>query len=311
MNQISEVVTTLIHYNVVVRDTLEYTLKKDKYDENLFKEKQRSVLIEVNQPTPLKSIIDHSGENGVNLEKSIREFHEKVYGEKSSILKLAEDGLRVDHAQHLAIFQGVVPIHSNVEAMILGIIADAHKNNADVADAEKANDAENRLYCGVAYMTIVSELVKLFGDYNQARREAKGEETPSSKFIGNDIGTVIGLLNTVRANSRLTDGAYKNIEDKVFGMVEMMTGRRDLPQGKNFGDIIKDTQESIGAYVREVEPLFRDVYVPLINALVEQASKDNNQIKGSAATPEAVKTEPTQIEGEAVELDPRTGLPKA
>jgi hypothetical protein len=82
MNQISEVLATLIHYNVAVRDTLEYCLKKDKYDPNLFKEKKRSILVEVDQHTPLKDIIDHSGENGVKLEKSIREFYDKCLWRK-------------------------------------------------------------------------------------------------------------------------------------------------------------------------------------------------------------------------------------
>ena len=41
MNQISEVLTTLLHYNVAVRDTLEYCLKKETFDTKLFEEKKR------------------------------------------------------------------------------------------------------------------------------------------------------------------------------------------------------------------------------------------------------------------------------
>jgi hypothetical protein len=310
MNQISEVMTTLIHYKVVVRDTLEYTLKKDSYDVNLFKEKKRSILVELNEATPLKSIIDNSGENGKKLEKLIRDFYEEVYGDNSTILHLADDGLRVDHAQHLAIFNAVVPIHENIESMIQGIAADAAKRNIDVKEAREADLAEERLYRAVSFMTLTNELVKLFGDYNQARREANGAENASSKFIGNDISTIINLLGQVRANSRLTDNTYMTVQDKVFDLIENITGRRDLPAGKNFGDIIKDTQDSIGAYVKEVEPAFRNVYVPLINALVAQAQADGNKIKATA--PEAAKpAEPVASEGEPAEIDPRTGMPKA
>ena len=127
MNQISEVITTLEHYKVVIRDTLEYSLPRDKYDMDAYNEKKRSILIELDQNTPLKSIITNSGENGEKLEKMIRDFYEEVYGEGSTILKAAEDGLRVDHAQHLAIFKGVLPIHENIEGMVRGIIADAKK----------------------------------------------------------------------------------------------------------------------------------------------------------------------------------------
>ena len=78
MNQISEVITTLEHYKVVIRDTLEYTLPRDKYDMDAYNEKKRSILIELDQNTPLKSIITNSGENGEKLEKMIRDFYEEV-----------------------------------------------------------------------------------------------------------------------------------------------------------------------------------------------------------------------------------------
>jgi hypothetical protein len=312
MNQISEVVTTLIHYKVVVRDTLEYTLQKPSYDVNLFKEKKRSILVEVDQPTPLKSIIDNSGENGQKLEKAIRDFYGLVYGDNSTILKLADDGLRVDHAQHQAIFSAVVPIHENIEAMVLGIIADGKSKNLDVERVEAVDKAEERLYRGVAYMTLTQELVKLFGDYNQARREAKGEETAASRFIGNDINTIVSLMGSVRTNSHLTDSVYMGMQDKVFGLIEYMTGRRDLPSGKNFGDVIKDTQDTIAGYVKEVEPAFREVYVPLIQELVAQAQAADNKIGPAPADqPAEKKPEPVENQGEAVELDPKTGMPKA
>lgn len=288
MNQISEVITTLEHYKVVIRDTLEYTLPRDKYDMDAYNEKKRSILIELDQNTPLKSIITNSGENGEKLEKMIRDFYEEVYGEGSTILKAAEDGLRVDHAQHLAIFKGVLPIHENIEGMVRGIIADSKKNNpnVDLAQVENVDLLEERMYRTVAYLTLTNQLIKLFSDYNQARREAKGEESAASKFIGNDINEVIGDLNMVRANSRITDARFMGVQDKVFELVEFMTGRRDLPSGKGFGDVIRETQSAVGGLVGEVEPAFRDAYVPLLNELIEQAKANNNKIGGQEAASE-------------------------
>lgn len=291
MNQISEVLATLEHYKVAVRDTLEYTLQKESYDVAAFNEKKRSILIELEQPTPLKSIIDNSGKNGQKLEKLIRDFYDQVYGDHSTILRAAEDGLRVDHAQHIAIFKGVIPIHENIEAMVKGIIADAHKNNVDVKNAEDVDKAEERLYRAVAYLSLTNQLIKLFGDYNQARSEAKGEESAASRFIENDINQVIQLLQAVRANSNLTDERYMYVQDKVFTLVEYMTGRRDLPMGKGFGEAIRETQDAIGGFVREVEPAFRDLYVPFLNELVEAAKKNGNKIGGGNKPAEEAKTE--------------------
>ena len=303
MNQPTQVIATLEHYKVAIRDTLEYTLNKEAYNLDAYKEKKRSVLIEVEQPTPLKSIINASGENGQKLEKMIRDFYDDVYGDESTILKLADDGLRVDHAQHIAIFKGVVPIHENIEAMVSGIIRDAKGKGIDVSQAEAADLAEERLYRGVCYLTMVGQLVRLFNDYNVARREAKGEESPASKFIGNDISEVITLINTVRANNRLTDERYMGVQDKVFALVEYMTGRRDLPTGKGFPEVIRETEDSINGFIREVEPLWKQTYDPLIRELVEIARAQQNKAEQPA---EAAPAD----QGEPVELDPKTGLPK-
>ena len=289
MNQISEVVTTLEHYNVAVRDTLEYCIRKDSYDPKLYQEKKRSILIEVDQHTPLKDIIDHSGENGEKLEKAIREFYADVYGDDSTILKLADDGLRVDHNQHMAIYRHVLPIHENVNNMILGVLQNGHQNNLDVADVEKLHNADEAMYRGVAYMALVNDLCRLFNEYNQARNEAKGEETPASEFIGNDISAIIQNINFVRANAKITNAVYKNMEDKIVELMENMTGRRDLPIGKKFPDVMRETLETINLYVRDSEATFRSLYVPTINALIEQVKADDAKRAEAAKAEEEKK----------------------
>ena len=289
MNQISEVVTTLEHYNVAVRDTLEYCIRKDSYDPKLYQEKKRSILIEVDQHTPLKDIIDHSGENGEKLEKAIREFYADVYGDDSTILKLADDGLRVDHNQHMAIYRHVLPIHENVNNMILGVLQNGHQNNLDVADVEKLHNADEAMYRGVAYMALVNDLCRLFNEYNQARNEAKGEETPASKFIGNDISAIIQNINFVRANAKITNAVYKNMEDKIVELMENMTGRRDLPIGKKFPDVMRETLATINLYVRDSEATFRSLYVPTINALIEQVKADDAKRAEAAKAEEEKK----------------------
>ena len=277
MNQTSVVLTTLLHYNVQVRDTLEYCLRKDTYDTNLFKEKKRSVLVEVDQHTPLKNIIDNSGENGEKLEKAIRDFYAEVYGDDSTILHLADDGLRVDHNQHVAIYKHVLPIHENVNSMINGILNDAHSKNIDVAQAEAVAKAEEAMYRGVAFLTLDQDLNRFFDEYNKARNEAKGEETPASKFIGQDISAMIQNINFVRANARLTNAVYKNMEDKIVALTEYMTGRRDLPAGKRFPDVMREAVETVNLYVRDAEAAFRAVYPDCIKALLEQVKADDER----------------------------------
>ncbi len=308
MNQVSEVIATLVNYKAIIRDTLEYALDKDEYSKQAFELREKAILVELDQNTPLHQILKNSKENGEKLEKAIRDMHELIYGKESSIVRDADDGIRVDHAQKIEIFKAVLPIHENIEAMVRGLVNDAKKKNVDVKQADAVDRAEERLYRGVSYLTLVQALVKLFGDYNQARRENKGEESAASRFISSDIQEVIKGLNTVRVNNRiLTDDTYKGTEDKVFLLVEYMTGRRDLPKDKNFGDEIKETTEAINAYVKAVEPSFREAFVPFMRELAEQAKKDGNVIKGDAA-PAQKEPQDVEIDGE---IDPKTGLRKA
>ncbi|MBO4540498.1 MAG: hypothetical protein J5736_00780 [Bacilli bacterium] len=320
MNQTSQVIATLIHYNVAVRDTLEYCLKKDGYDINLFKDKKRSVLIEVNEHTPLKDIIDRSGENGKKLEASIREFYDEVYGEESSILKLADDGLRVDHAQHLAIYKHVLPIHENVSSMIFGIVNDAHQKNIDISDIEPLVRADERMYRGVATLALTNDLISLFNEFNKAMQDNKGVPSPASNFIQSDLQAIINHLNFIRANCRTIDLDYKEgVEDKVHALIENMTGRRALHPNEKFPDAIRVVQQSVSGFLKPVEDTFRALYVPAMQALISKAREDaakqsaNPQPAAAAPAPESV---PFSGEGKDQpigfgEIDPKTGLPKA
>jgi hypothetical protein len=317
MNQTSEVLATLIHYNVAVRDTLEYCLNKPQYDTNLFQDKKRSILIEVNEHTPLKSIIDNSGENGAKLEKQIRDFYDEVYGDNSTILKLAEDGLRVDHAQHLAIYKHVLPIHEAVNAMINGVINDAHARQIDVSDMESLWNLDERLYRGVASLCLLNDLVSLFNDFNKAMADNKGVPSPTSNFISKDIQEVVNHFNFIKGNARITTLDYKEgVEDKVTILIENMTGRRALHQGERFPDAIRSVQNSVSDYVRATEPAFRDAYVPAMQALVAQAKEDAEKAQANPTAVTAEKPAPaaSSVGTDAplsLEIDPKTGLPKA
>ena len=143
------------------------------------------------------------------------------------------------------------------------------------------------MFRGVAYLTLTNDLIGLFNDYNKARQEAKGAESPSSKFISNDIQTIVGNINFVRSSAKEHDLVYKNMEDKIVALMEMMTGRRDLPTGKRFPDVMRETVETIQLYVRDAEASFRAVYVPLVNELLAQVKKDREAKEAAEKNPQA------------------------
>lgn len=193
MNHNTQTIVTLIHYNVAVRDTLEYCLQKNVYDVKAFEAKKNTLLTEVNNNTPLKAILDNSGDNGKKMEDSIRAMVEEVYGDKSTICKVSGDNLVVDHAQHLAIFAHALPIHDNVTSMIRGVIADGEQKAAaaktdeekaalSMEDAKKLWLAEDRMFRAVAYLTLVNELNKAL-----QRLQHRPQRSPRRKHPGFEL----------------------------------------------------------------------------------------------------------------------------
>ena len=289
MNNISKTITTLIHYNVVIRDVLQFCFKRDSYNPEAYKNEKRAVIVEVNENTHLKNILAQSGENGAKLEQQIRDFYEEVFGDKSTILKLADDGVRVDHNQHAEIYKGVLPIHESVTGIILSGIAEGKRNlNAaqteeerakhDVSEVEKVWLAEDRFFRGIAFAALVNDLIRFFEEYQVARREEaqNGGTAAASTFIGKDIEEMIRQINFVKQTSHEIDPVYKNMEDKVGQLVEMMIGRRQVPEGKRIPDRYRDVQETINLYIRDQEAAFNAVYPKLINEFLEAIKGDAN-----------------------------------
>lgn len=288
MNQQSLFLATLINYNVNVRGTLEYCVQKDSYDVNFFNARKRAVLIEVDEPrTPLKSIIDQSGDNGANLEKEIRSFYDEVYGPESTVLKLDGEGkeLRVDHAQHEVIYRHVLSIHESVDSMIRSLINQFHTANVNIAELEQLENLEEAIYRGVAYVTLLPDLWRRFNEYQTARREADGKETPASNFIGRDLQTLIGHIGFVRQHAHLTNLTYKGMEDRINVLVENMIGRRDLAVGRTFLDVYRETIETVNAYVRDADKAFIELFPKVMNDLREQA-KINAEAQAKAEAEE-------------------------
>lgn len=271
----SKTIATLLHYNVLIRDTLEYTLSKPLYDVNFYNYKKHGVKVELDEKTPLAMFIEKNGEAGEKLKKMILDFYDKIYGNDSTILKVAADGLRVDKAQHLAIFESVLPIHEELRKIIDIHIDFAKKQNLLEPEIEEVVKADEKFYRGVVFMSMIPELEMLFAEYNKVRQEAKGAITPQSNFINNDLGKIMSLLEFSRQNARVIDREYCDLLDKVFDLIEEMRGRRELREGRNFQMEFTDLKSAVQIYVNKNEPLWKTKYDKLMQELIEEAKKQN------------------------------------
>lgn len=279
MNTISRVIVSLVYYNSLVKDTLEYTISKEAYDVNFYDYKQNGIVNEIKLDTPLKQFLANNGEKGEELKKKLEKFGEDFYSEKSTVVKKAADGLRVDHAQNIKIFEGVIPLHEELNSIVELHVNYARQNNVLEEKIVKLRHADERYYRAVAFLSLSGELFKQFDEYNKARKEANGEKTPQSNFIEQDLNKIVNLLGMVRQYATCNDEVYTNVVDALWPAIEMMNGKRLLPTGKTFADVINDANAKIAAFVKDSEDEWKAIYPELINELIQ----DNQKAKEEAA----------------------------
>ncbi len=281
MNTISRVIVSLVYYNSLVKDTLEYTINKEAYDVNFYDYKQNGIVNEIKLETPLKSFLDKNGEKGDELRKKLEKFGEDFYSDKSTVIKKAADGLRVDHAQNVKIFENVVPLHEELNSIVQLHVNYAVENNLLEENITKLRHADERYYRAVAFLSLSGELFKQFDEYNKARKEANGEKTPQSNFIEQDLNKIVGLLGMVRQYATCNDELYTNVIDALWPAIEMMNGKRLLPTGKNFGDVVNDVNAKISAFVRDSEEEWKNIYPAMINELIEDNKKAREEAEAN------------------------------
>lgn len=285
MNNYTAAIASFLRFDVVVFNTLEYAMKKDKYDINAFKARKEVIEAEITKNTPLKNCLDNSGEAGEKLTNKIKDLLETVYGENSTIVKLSADGteLRVDAAQHIAIFDAVMPIHEELRSIIAAHVNQAIKENKyDEPSYPNLLEKEEFFYRGLVNMLLVDELDHLFAEYNKARAEAKGAITPASNFIQNDIGRIVNFMQMSRTRCSLKSLDYYEMIDPEFALIEMTGGRRDLPQGKNFGDMFTEMKKICREKTQKWELAWQPLYQEFLQHFAEEAKKMQEAQEASA-----------------------------
>ena len=268
MEQISRVIVSLVYYNSLVRDTLEYTLNRNDFDVNYYDYKRNGIVNEPKLNTPLKVFLDQNGEKGEDLRKRLEKFGEDFYSDNSQVIKKAAEGLRVDRAQALKIFEAVIPLHEELNSIIKLHVNYAKQNKLGEERIDKLCEADELFYRAVALLSLNGEIEYQFNEFNKAMRDNNGQPSPASNFIQNDLNALVRLITIVRQNASTTNDLYITAIDAIFNSIEMMNGKRNLPAGKNFNDVFNDVLAKVNELVKAAEAGWRENYGPLLQELI-------------------------------------------
>jgi hypothetical protein len=290
MNNYTLAIASFIRFDVALFNTLEYAMKKDKYEVNAYLARKEMINTEITQNTPLKNVCDNSGEHGAKLLEMIKNVLDVMYSENSTIVKLSQDGseLRVDYSQAITIFETVMPIHDEICKVIHDHIIAARQNNAlDDESVLNAFQKEERFYRGLVNMLMLDEFDHQFLEYNKARQEAKGGTSTLSNFIQNDITRLLTLFRTSRDRCSITSEEYYEMIDPLFALLEMAGGRRDLPKGKNFGDVFTSTKKIVREKVVKWENEWKPVHESFMKHFAEEVQKIEQNRNANSVKPNA------------------------
>ena len=270
LNNTNQYIFNIYHYLLNLRDTVEYTIDRE-HDRNIYDQRLNVLTKGLEQGSALGNFLENNKEQGDKIKEKIKEFLDDVYGQESTILKLTEDGkLRVDHTQHLKLFDQVVGLQESVRDILYGYMNYARSKNETDEDMVKLVTLDERMTRSIFAMLIMRDFEKSFGEFQKVMAESNGQPTPQSNFIvQNEISKMASLLRFSRAHAHCTDNETLDLLDDVNEVIEMTEGRRDRRNNKSFQDIFNDINRRLNEYVAKLEPEWKKVYEGIFKQMVE------------------------------------------
>ena len=270
LNDTNKYIFNIYHYLLNLRDTMEYALDRE-HSKELYEQRKKILTAGIEQGSALGNFLENNQEQGEKIKAKITEFLNDIYADDSTVLKVTEDGkVRVDHTQHIKIFEQVVGLQESVRDILYGYLNFARSKNETEPEMMNLVALDERMTRCIIAMLIMREFQKSFGEFQKVMAESKGQPTPHSNFIvQNEISKMASLMRFSRAHAHCTDNETLDLLDDVNKVIEMTEGRRDRRDNKSFQDIFNDINRRLNDMVAKLEPQWKVAYENLFKQMVE------------------------------------------
>ena len=275
MNQINHYIFDLYHYLLNLRDTLEYVIEREHL-EPLYTQRKNVLTQGLLETAPLGNFFKRNEEQSAKLKKDLEEFVDEVYGDDSTILKVAEGKIRVDHTQHIALIDKVCGLQESVRDIIYGHLQFASQQKELEPLIAEVIEADDRLYRLIITMFAMRDMEKSFAEFQKVMGEANGAQTPQSNFIAqNEILVLAKVVRFSREHHHCKENDIMDVMDQACATIEMVEGRRERRDGKPFGEIFKDLRDKINPLVNKYETAWREKFQQAVKEVI--ASNEQRQ----------------------------------
>ena len=278
MNNFSLYTFRLYHYLLTVRDTLEYTIKREHKVE-VYESRKKILTENLEEGTPFGDFLKNNGETGDKIKEKIKSFIDELYSENSTILIPSGENVRVDVAQIVTLYDMTVGIAETLRDIVYQYINYGMKNEDVDQKLVQLVGEDERMYRVVLSMLVMLSFQESFAEFQKVMNESKGQPTPQSNFIvQNELVKLAGYLRFSRQHTRCTDNETLDLLDETLKVIEMTEGRRQRPNNRNFKDIFDELNNKLNTAAAQAEGAWKQTY----QKVVEEVTKNQNQAPAEA-----------------------------
>ena len=174
MNNFSLYTFRLYHYLLTLRDTMEYTIKRDHKVE-IYESRKKILTENLEEGTPFGDFLKNNGEAGDKIREKIQQFLENVYSEQSTILVPSGELVRVDIGQLVTLFDMTVGLTETLRDIVYKYIAyGQERKEIDPAIVSLMSDDE-RMYRIVLSMLVMRCFQESFAEFQKVMAESQGK----------------------------------------------------------------------------------------------------------------------------------------
>ena len=264
MNNFSLYTFRLYHYLLTIRDTLEYTIKREHKIE-IYENRKRILVDNLQEGTPFGDFLKNNGETGDKIREKVQSFIDELYSEKSTILMPSGQDVRVDTAQVVTLYDMTVGLTETLRDIVFQYVAHGLSiKEIDPMMVDLVNDDE-RMYRIILSMLVMRSFEESFAEFQKVMGESQGKPTPQSNFIvQNELVKMAGYLRFSRQHTRCTDNETLDLLDDTLKVIEMTEGRRQRPDNKGFKEIFDDLNNRLNATAAKYENTWKNQYQKVV-----------------------------------------------
>lgn len=279
MNATTQYIMGIYQLSMIVRDTLGYVAprKENVFAKDIYDHRAQSFALLTAEGSPFRHFVSLNEEKAEKLLQNIHDFQTEIYSPESRIFRVSGDHVEVDHSQSKQVYNMTIGIYQTLLDILKGYLKHAKEGGQLENNVVTVIAADEYYFRSLAHYALVNDIFALFKEYSEAMRAHKGEANPVAKFINEDINELTKYVAFMDQHNEVKNTTYKKMVDMTKAFIENMSGRRDLPEGKNFPEIYQELNDFALKTLQDAEGKWRDTFMPLAKEYQDYINEQNER----------------------------------